>query len=146
MFLVTAEERELNSEPRKYDPMRDARPFADEQEFEIKGGKAHDGAGSVATPLEIAEGLKDVFDPEIPVNIYDLGLIYDIHVSETADVSILMTLTSPTCPVAGDLPGWVAQAALAVKGVGNVGVKLTFEPAWNPDMMTELARTELGIY
>lgn len=146
MFFITQDEIEANcTEPRE-DPMRTALPYDEETGFEFKIGKELVGGVDIATPLAIAEGLKDVYDPEIPVNVYDLGLIYDIGISDKGDVSILLTLTSPNCPVAGDLPGWIGEAASAVPGTGRVGVKLTFDPPWVPDYMNELAKVATGIW
>ncbi|MCC5962441.1 MAG: SUF system Fe-S cluster assembly protein [Rhodobacteraceae bacterium] len=92
----------------------------------------------------VVEACKSVFDPEIPVNIYDLGLIYTIAISEAGEVDIIMTLTAPGCPVAGEMPGWVADAVSAVPGVQTVDVDMTFEPQWGMDMMSDEARLELG--
>lgn len=88
--------------------------------------------------------LKTIFDPEIPVDIYELGLIYEVKVSPGGKVDILMTLTSPACPVAGTLPGEVEGKIKGVQGVSDVKVELTFEPAWNQDLMSEEAKLELG--
>lgn len=90
--------------------------------------------------------LKTVFDPEIPVDIYELGLIYKIDVSETHDVMIDMTLTAPACPVAGEMPGWVKEAVLRVEGVGEVTVTMVFDPPWTPERMSEEARLELNMF
>jgi FeS assembly SUF system protein len=99
---------------------------------------------------ELKEGviaaLKTVFDPEIPVNIYDLGLIYDIHIDEENLVLIQMTLTSPGCPVAQTFPGTVEQAVNQVEGVKDCTVELIWEPPWTQDRMTEAARLELGMF
>ena len=101
---------------------------------------------------EIAESdivacLQMVYDPEISVNIYDLGLIYRITVfQKVSAVHILMTLTSPACPVAGEIPEWVKSAALMAHGVEKVEVELTFDPPWNQDMMTDEAKLELHMY
>ncbi len=92
----------------------------------------------------IVEACKSVYDPEIPVNIFDLGLIYTITISEAGEVDIIMTLTAPGCPVAGEMPGWVADAVSAVPGVQTVDVDMTFEPQWGMDMMSDEARLELG--
>ena len=100
--------------------------------------KAHDDA--------IVEALRTVHDPEIPVNIYDLGLIYDTERLEDGDVRILMTLTAPACPVAGEMPYDVAAAVSGVDGVGEVEVVLTWEPPWTQDRMTEDAKLILNIY
>ncbi len=94
----------------------------------------------------IVEALKTVFDPEIPVNIYELGLIYDLEVLEAGDVNIKMTLTSPACPVAGSLPGEVQRKVAGVSGVAAVDVELVWDPAWNPSMMSEAARLQLGMF
>ena len=93
---------------------------------------------------EVIEVLKTIFDPEIPVNIYDLGLIYEVNVLENNVVEIVMTLTSPNCPAAGTLPGEVEQKSKAVAGVKDVVLELVFEPPWNQEMMSEEAKLELG--
>jgi FeS assembly SUF system protein len=94
----------------------------------------------------IIERLRDVYDPEIPVNIYDLGLIYNVDVDEANQANIIMTLTSPGCPVADMLVEDVRQAALAVENVATVDVDLTFDPPWDKSMMSEEARLELGFF
>ena len=91
-------------------------------------------------------GVREVYDPEIPLNIYDLGLIYRVDIDEESQVKIDMTLTSPMCPVAGSLPGEVEMAARGVEGVGEVVVDLVWEPPWGPEVMSEAARLELGIF
>ncbi|MCX7115367.1 MAG: SUF system Fe-S cluster assembly protein [Gammaproteobacteria bacterium] len=90
--------------------------------------------------------LKTVFDPEIPVNIYDLGLIYDVKINQDGVVAIQMTLTSPGCPVAQTFPGTVEQAVLQVEGVSDCTVELVWDPPWTQERMTEAARLELGIF
>lgn len=100
------------------------------------------------TPIEakVIAAIRSVFDPEIPVNIYDLGLIYNLQVNEQSnDVYILMTLTTPNCPVAEDMPGQVQETVKMVEGIGNVKVELTFEPPWDKDMLSESALLELGL-
>ena len=92
----------------------------------------------------VIEVLKTIFDPEIPVNIYELGLIYEVNVMDENVVEIVMTLTSPSCPVAGSLPGDVEQKAKTVSGVTDAVVELVFEPAWTQEMMSEEAKLELG--
>ncbi|MGH1353757.1 MAG: SUF system Fe-S cluster assembly protein [Thalassovita sp.] len=92
----------------------------------------------------IVDGCRSVYDPEIPVNIYDLGLIYTIDISDENDVRIIMTLTAPGCPVAGDMPGWIVDAVEPLEGVKSVNVDLTWEPPWGMDMMSDEARLELG--
>jgi FeS assembly SUF system protein len=93
----------------------------------------------------IIEQLRQVFDPEIPVNIYDLGLIYRIDIASNGDVNIDMTLTAPACPVAGMMPAMVEDAAKKVEGVGRVKVELVWDPPWTQDKMTDEARLELGM-
>lgn len=92
----------------------------------------------------IVEACRSVYDPEIPVNIYDLGLIYTIDISQENKVEITMTLTAPGCPVAGEMPGWVADAVEPLPGVKQVDVELTWDPPWGMDMMSDEARLELG--
>lgn len=94
----------------------------------------------------IINNLKEVYDPEIPVNIYDLGLIYNIDVDEKNKASIIMTLTAPGCPVADMLVEDTRQAALTVEGVEDADVELTFDPPWDKSMMSEEARLELGFF
>lgn len=93
----------------------------------------------------IIQALKTVYDPEIPVDIYELGLIYDVQISEEGEVKVVMTLTTPNCPVAESLPAEVREKVSAVEGVKDVDLELTFEPVWNKDMMSEEAKFELGI-
>ena len=95
---------------------------------------------------QIIERLRDVYDPEIPVNIYDLGLIYNVDVDEENKVNIVMTLTAPGCPVADILLEDIRQAAFDVDGVEDVSVELTFDPPWDKSMMSEEARLELGFF
>ena len=95
---------------------------------------------------EVILALKTVFDPEIPVNIYDLGLIYDVKINEDNEVHIDMTLTSPGCPVAQTFPGTVENAVNQVEGVKDCTVELVWEPPWTQERMSEAARLELGIF
>jgi FeS assembly SUF system protein len=92
----------------------------------------------------VVEACRTVFDPEIPVNIFDLGLVYTVDISPDNAVGIVMTLTAPGCPVAGEMPGWVADAVNSVAGVKQVDVEMTFDPPWGMDMMSDEARLELG--
>ncbi|HOR26944.1 MAG: hypothetical protein BWZ08_01245 [candidate division BRC1 bacterium ADurb.BinA292] len=94
----------------------------------------------------IIQVIRTVYDPEIPVNIYDLGLIYNIDVDPTGFCHIRMTLTAPNCPAAGYLPGEVEQKAALVEGIRGVTVDVVWEPQWNQSMMSDAARLELGIY
>lgn len=103
-------------------------------------------ASTVDHPLyrTVVEACRTVYDPEIPVNIYDLGLVYTISIDETNHVSIIMTLTAPGCPVAGEMPGWLAEAVETIDGIRTVDVELTWEPPWGMEMMSDEARLELG--
>ncbi|MBR47485.1 MAG: SUF system Fe-S cluster assembly protein [Flavobacteriaceae bacterium] len=93
---------------------------------------------------KIVKVLKTIFDPEIPVDIYELGLIYDVFVNEDFDAKVLMTLTSPNCPVAESLPAEVEQKVKSIKGINQVEVEMTFDPPWTKDLMSEEAKLELG--
>jgi FeS assembly SUF system protein len=94
---------------------------------------------------DIVAALKKVYDPEMPVNIYELGLIYDLTVDDAGSAAIRMTLTAPNCPVAGTMPGEVERAVRAVPGVSDVKLELTFDPPWSKDRMSEAAKLALGI-
>ena len=95
---------------------------------------------------QLIEKLKTVFDPEIPVDIYELGLIYKVDVSDDKDIAIDMTLTAPGCPVAGEMPGWVEDAVREVPGVRNVKVDLVFDPPWDPSRMSDEAKLQLNMF
>ena len=97
-----------------------------------------------ALEADIIDAIRRVYDPEIPVNVYDLGLIYRITIHPDRTVSLLMTLTAPNCPAAGYLPSAVEQRVRAVEGVTDAQVDLTFDPPYHPDMMSEEAKLELG--
>ena len=92
----------------------------------------------------VVEACRSVYDPEIPVNIYDLGLVYSIRISDDAEVEVDMTLTAPGCPVAGEMPGWLADAIAPLPGVKTVDVQLVWEPPWGMEMLSDEARLELG--
>ena len=94
---------------------------------------------------KVIEALKEIYDPEIPVNIYDLGLIYGVDVSDDGDVEIMMTLTTPHCPVAESMPGEVELRVGAVPGIGDAEVELVWDPPWDPQKMSDEARLELGM-
>lgn len=94
---------------------------------------------------KIVHVLKNIFDPEIPVNIFDLGLIYESKANEEGNVSVLMTLTSPNCPVAESMPAQVQEEISFLTGVTNVDLEITFDPPWDQEMMTEEAKLELGL-
>jgi FeS assembly SUF system protein len=129
----------------------DSDPFAFDREPRPAppDGAPEAGGGSNETPTlesRVLDSLRTVFDPEIPVNIVELGLIYDIRIDEAKNVEIDMTLTAPNCPVAGSLPGEVERAAQTVEGLGSVKANLVFSPPWNPTFMSEEARLELGMF
>src|SRR6202012_549220 len=95
---------------------------------------------------QLVEKLKTVFDPEIPVDIYELGLIYKVDVSDDRDVAIEMTLTAPGCPVAGEMPDWVRDAVLSTEGVKSCDVNLVFDPSWDPSRMSDEAKLQLNMF
>jgi FeS assembly SUF system protein len=100
---------------------------------------------AVEIKQSVVDVLKTVYDPEIPVDIYELGLVYDVNVEESGAVAIRMTLTSPMCPVAESLPPEVEEKVRGVAGVTDVKLDLVWEPPWNPSLMSEAARLELGM-
>ncbi len=125
---------------------------APETEAASAPAEASDAKDSTIPPAElerltadIIAALKSVYDPEIPVDIYELGLIYGVDVSDDYDVSVQMTLTAPACPVAGEMPGWVESAVEAVQGVRSAEVNMVFDPPWTPEKMSDEARLELGM-
>jgi FeS assembly SUF system protein len=103
--------------------------------------------GTCPSALEpaVVEAIRRVFDPEIPVSVFDLGLIYDLRINDAGEVTVIMTLTAPTCPVAEEMPGWIQHSIAAVDGVSSVTMELVWEPFWKPEYMTEAARLELGL-
>lgn len=130
-------------------PQLDREPPPSEPPSEMEWGAGEAPAGPV-NPAQMKEtivaALKTVFDPEIPVNIYDLGLIYDIEVGGDARVDVKMTLTAPACPVAGMLVQEVAEKVGRVEGVSKSHVELVWDPPWTQDRMTEAAKLELGLF
>ena len=94
---------------------------------------------------DLIAAFKSVYDPEIPVDIYELGLIYKVDIDDDRKVDIEMTLTAPGCPVAGDMPGWIENAARTVEGINDVEVRLTFDPPWDPSRMSDEARLALNM-
>ncbi|MAF95330.1 MAG: hypothetical protein CMM60_06205 [Rhodospirillaceae bacterium] len=116
-----------------------------EEGFAANAGEPLAGGVPVAGEEALIEAFKNVFDPEIPVNIYDLGLIYEFDIDEKGGVKVEMSLTAPGCPVAGELPQWVADAAAKVDGIGEAEVTLVWEPAWSPERMSEDAKLALGM-
>lgn len=123
----------------------------DDEEKSKSSGTTLQSGGDPISPEEkkslqhlAADKIREIYDPEIPVNIYELGLIYDIDVSDYADIVVTMTLTSPHCPVAESMPGEVEFRVREVEGVGDVKVELVWEPPWDMSMMSEAARLEMG--
>ena len=110
----------------------------------VKGGEPPAEPGKTLNE-QVVDGLKKVYDPEIPVNIYDLGLVYSVEIDPTNVVSVKMTLTAPGCPVAGSLPGEVERRVREVPGVTDAKVELVWDPPWHPGMMSKLARVMLGM-
>jgi FeS assembly SUF system protein len=116
-----------------------------------EGGTPVEGSNLSKEQLEqmtadIVAALKTVYDPEIPADIYELGLIYKIDISDERDVTVDMTLTAPGCPVAGEMPTWVENAVASVAGVGQVTVNLTFDPPWDQSRMSDEARLALNMF
>ncbi len=107
-------------------------------------GRAEDAADAEALKEQVIAAIRECYDPEIPVNVYELGLIYDVDVSPAGKVDLVMTLTTPHCPVAEILPEQVKTRVGEVDGVDAVSLELTWEPPWTPEMMSEAARLELG--
>lgn len=102
-------------------------------------------SAKISLESKVIDVLITCFDPEIPTNIYDLGLIYEIKIDDQANVHIIMTLTSPSCPVAGTLPPEVEEKIRNIPGVSSSNVEITWDPAWSKDMMSEVAQLELGM-
>ena len=98
----------------------------------------------------VEASLRDIYDPEIPVNIYELGLIYKVEIKEgnegKSDVDVKMTLTSPACPVAQEMPGWVQSAIFGIEGIGHVDVEVIWDPPWDPSKMAETAKLQLNMF
>ncbi len=124
----------------------DAKPDTNETESELEAGPEVMGGGDSELRDRVIAALKEIYDPEIPLNIYDLGLIYRIDIDPNTNASIDMTLTSPNCPVAESLPGEVENAAKAVDGIGEVQLELVWDPPWDMDRLGEAARLELGLF
>ncbi len=123
----------------------DFMPGADpDGDFRASAGKALAPGVAVADREAVIEALHRVYDPEIPVDIYELGLIYEIDIKDDGDIFILMSLTAPGCPVAGEMPGEVAETVALVEGTGRIEVKLVWDPPWTPERMSEDARLALG--
>ena len=120
---------------------------AEQPEFTATAGAPLDTTVTpVAAEDQVVAVLGTVFDPEIPVSIYDLGLIYDLTIHASGTIEIEMSLTAPGCPVAGEMPGEVARAVAALPGTGEVTVRLVWDPPWTPERMSEDARLALGMF
>ncbi|HEY0600601.1 SUF system Fe-S cluster assembly protein [Brevundimonas sp.] len=130
-----------------------------DQTTPVEAGAVDDGgrtaavaSGKISQPEldrltdEIIEALKSVYDPEIPVDIYELGLIYKVDLSDERDVAVEMTLTAPGCPVAGEMPMWVEQAIMKVEGIRSATAELTFDPPWDPSKMSDEAKLALNMF
>ena len=113
---------------------------------ETAGGSAISPADLERITDDIIAALKTVYDPEIPADIYELGLVYRIDIDDDRLVTIDMTLTAPGCPVAGDMPGWVQDAVREIPGVRNVTVELVFDPPWDPSRMSDEAKLQLNMF
>lgn len=116
-----------------------------EIDYKATAGEPLEKASKKATKEDIITAIKSVQDPELMINIYDLGLIYEINQKENGDVDVVMTLTSPTCPLAGDMPKMVANAISSVPGTGVISVELTFDPPWGLDKLSEEIKLSMGI-
>ncbi|MEQ8444990.1 MAG: SUF system Fe-S cluster assembly protein [Pelagibacterium sp.] len=110
----------------------------------VEGGDALPTEDVERITADLIAALKTVYDPEIPVDIYELGLIYKVDLDDDRNLTIDMTLTAPGCPVAGEMPGWVENAARSVEGIQDVEVKMVFDPPWGPDRMSEEAQVALN--
>jgi len=128
-----------------HDPWHDAGAEGENRDQVAHAGEALLPGIPVATPDQVMDALRTVYDPEIPVNIVELGLIYDLKIDPDGTTTVNMTLTAPACPVAGEMPEQVAEAAASVSGVGEVTVRLVWDPPWSQDRMSEAARLELGL-
>jgi|TARA_A100001388_G_C28670519_1_gene451314 FeS assembly SUF system protein len=118
----------------------------DMTEYKASEGEPLPNGEKVATEEQVVEAMRTVYDPEIPVNIYDLGLIYTNDIAENGNIDITMSLTAPGCPVAGEMPGMVARAVSGIEGTGVVEVKIVWEPEWTPELMSEDAKLALGMF
>lgn len=125
-------------------PITDSAAFAEAWDAPQKSALAQGEIDRMTD--DIIEALKSVFDPEIPVDIYELGLIYKVDLSDDRDVLIEMTLTAPGCPVAGEMPGWVEDAVKKVEGVKSARAELTFDPPWDASKMSDEAKLALNMF
>ena len=126
------------------DAITDSPEFADSWDAPQKSALSQDELARLTD--EMIAALKTVYDPEIPVDIYELGLIYKVEVADDRDVVIDMTLTAPGCPVAGEMPGWVEDAVRKIDGLGQIRVNLVFNPPWDPSKMSDEAKLALNMF
>jgi FeS assembly SUF system protein len=126
------------------EPMSDTETKPDVREGIVQTSLPADEVARLSD--DIIAALKTVYDPEIPADIFELGLIYKIDIEDDRSVKIMMTLTAPGCPVAGEMPGWVENAVSSIEGVSGVDVSMTFDPPWTPDRMSEEAQVAVGWY
>ena len=148
--IATEEVDAVSPPPRARVPESASETFGRKRDYLagfLSGAKEEEPKGGAGSDLqaEIVEVLKSIYDPEIPVDIYELGLIYDVAVSEDGDATITMTLTTPHCPVAESMPGEVELRVLSVPGVRDAVVNLVWDPPWDPSKMSDEARLELGM-
>ena len=122
----------------------DVKAEEERKQAEVASGAAIPADEMARITGDVVRALKTVYDPEIPVDIYELGLIYKVDLSDDRMLTVDMTLTAPGCPVAGEMPGWVEGALRGIEGVEDVTVTMTFEPPWTPDRMSDEAKLELG--
>ena len=118
----------------------------DMTEYTANAGQPLPEGADIATDEQLVEAMRTVYDPEIPVNIYDLGLIYTCDIAANGDVNVTMSLTAPGCPGAGEMPGMVAGAIEKVEGTGEIEVKIVWDPPWTPELMSEDAKLALGMF
>ncbi|MEM8771695.1 MAG: SUF system Fe-S cluster assembly protein [Pseudomonadota bacterium] len=143
------EQRDIIDVKPASEPSGEPAPQADAPQAETPQAETGGGSGILEKELsritaDVIRSLKTVYDPEIPVDIYELGLIYKVDLSDDRLLTVDMTLTAPGCPVAGEMPGWVEGAVRGIDGVEDVKVNMTFEPPWTPERMSDEAKLELG--
>lgn len=134
----------IHPQPNNPDPDESGTPSPEPEARNDQPAGEPTGADAQAMREQIVAALKQVHDPEIPVNIYDLGLVYNVDVQDDNNVHIRMTLTTPNCPEAQSIPGYVQQAAESVPGVEKAEVEIVWEPRWDKDMMSDAAKLQLG--
>ncbi len=123
--------------------LHDFMPASDSPDGKARAGSALANGTAAAGREAVIKAIETVYDPEIPVNIYELGLIYNMEIGDDGSVAIDMSLTAPACPVAGEMPQWVADAVAAIEGAGEVEVTLVWDPPWSPERMSEDAKMVL---